>query len=522
MSNANIEILFQSKTINLTFSNKINEKDLYNKFIQQIRKEINFKEENKNSIFKLMTMNTKEMYLIVNEDNFFDIINEKTKEGKIKLFLDIVDEKEENLIEPLEEGILGGINKKNDDGDDFNEKLNLSDSNEFSQNNKIIIKKEKISENNINLNSENTINNNIQKDNKNLINNVKNENSINNNIIKNEEKVKEFITLKPPKSKENNELNLSVLNSKTNLNIKTEESKDNNNKIINTLIENKNNQINNNENNVNQNNEDNQNIIEIVEICSICKKLIKDKIKYECCLCDRCTLCQNCEKSHEHPCIKFKIGRTVLSTLKDCHSFISKKHNFSRVMPIKYFKNLFNNTFDIILQLGIDDHIEVRPNKVFDIPVLIKNYSEYPVSSAQFILIIKNFSIVNITYDLKQSVIIQPKNYLKIDLKCTSKEKTGRDQITVEIYSSSIKIRESNFSKFNIEILVSNDEEDEEINKKFVYYPKIQLLNKLRKKMLLYILDNHFCEKSLTQIYNSLSENNWNLDSAINQLNNQI
>ena len=136
-----------------------------------------------------------------------------------------------------------------------------------------------------------------------------------------------------------------------------------------------------------------------------------------------------------------------------------------------------------------------------------------------FTILIKNFSIINITYENKERFVINPKNYINLNLKCESKDKTGRELINVEIYSSTIKIRDSNFSKFNIELLVSNDEEDEELNKKFTFYPKIQLLNKLRKKMLLYIIDNHFCEKSITEIYNCLSKNNWNLDNSINQLN---
>jgi len=59
-----------------------------------------------------MTLNTKEMYLIVNEDNFENIIKEKTKEGIIKLFLDIdfVDEIEQtnnkNEIKKLKKKIL--------------------------------------------------------------------------------------------------------------------------------------------------------------------------------------------------------------------------------------------------------------------------------------------------------------------------------------------------------------------------------------------------------------------------------
>ena len=491
--NMNIEVLFETKTYNISINKE--EKDLYNKFIDALKIKIDKKEkDNKKLEYKLMSINTKEMYLIINEDNFLEILNEKTKEGKIKLFLDIVEIKEEdNLIQPLEEDMIGGINIKNDDADDFNEKLSLSRSNEI-----ITIKNKDVEKENI-----------VDLGNK---NNIKNEDK--------EYKESETKTLITPLSALNNkndkkeDLNI-VNNSKSNIinqneNIQNDKIKQNN--TINSI----NNQNNNNINNIIEND---NNSIEIIEICSICKKVIKDKIKFDCCICDKLTLCQNCEKNHEHPCIKFKIGETILSTLNDCHSFISQKHKFSGILPIKYIKNIFNNTFDILLQLGIDDHIEIKPNKSIEIPILIKNYSEYPVKTNEFILIIKNYSIVNITYELKEKIVIEPKNYIKLNLICNSTEKIGREVINVEIYSTTIKIRDSKFSKFNIEILVSNDEENEELNKKFTFYPKIQLLNKLRKKMLLYIIENHFCEKSVTQIYDCLCENNWNLDKTVNQLN---
>ena len=524
MSNVNIEILFQTKSINIDLNKDGNKKELFNRFIEQLKKEINYN-TNKNSIFKLMTLNTKEMYLIVNEDNFFEVINEKTKDKKIKLFLDIGDEKEDNSIEPLGEGMMSGLNMKNDDGDDdFNDKLSLSGSNEIK------ITEEKKLDNKINNDEENNINNIdniIGKKNNNIdnfgneirINNSENNKetefapSLSNKLNKDEEP--DIIPIKKDDNKINNVIQENnLLNKKNDVNSSEIIINENNINIINNNINN----INNINNNINQIDDS----VQIVEICSICNKLIKDKIKYECSICDECVLCQKCEEKHNHPCIKFKIGKSILSSLKDCHSFMTQKHKFTSILPIKYFKNIFNYTYDIILQLEVDDHIEIRPNKTIEIPILIKNYSEQAVSSKDFVILIKNYSIVNITYDMNNNFIIEPKNYFKINLNCVSVDKTGRDLINIEIYSTTIKIRESIFTKANIELLVSKDEEDEELNKKFIFYPKIQLLNKLRKKMLLYIVEKHFCEKSITQIYDSLCENNWNLDTTINKLNNEI
>ena len=497
--NINIEILYESKTTNILFNKEGESKELYNDFIKQIKKELDIK--NDKAIFKLLTMNTKEIYSFVNEDNFAEIINEKTKEGKIQLFLEIEDEKD-NVIEPLGEGMFGGINDKIDEDDDFNDKINLSNYNDI-----VIINDKKeldtINEKDKKMNEKKELdldeNNKIDDKTDNIIFNDNNR-QINNN--KND-------PLKEDK------LITSIKKDDVDY-IKNDDKKEIKEQI-NVINEN------NEKNEINQIDEGKNSFsIEVVNICTICKKVIKDNIKYECCLCDKCILCQNCEENHDHPCIKFKIKTNFLSNLSDCHSFITQKHNFSNNLPISYIKNIFNNTYDIILQLCIDNHIEIRPNKSFEIPILIKNYSELPITADDFILIIKNYTKINVKYEIPGNTIIHPKNYLKVNLNCTSNDDIGREIINIEVYSSKIKIRESKYSNFNIEILVSNDEEDEELNKKFIFYPKIQLLNKLRKKMLIYIFDNHFCEKSITQIYDCLCENNWNLDTAINQLNNQI
>ena len=490
MSDIKFEILYQSKTIIVILNFKENEKDLFNKFIEQIKKELDIKDiNNKKEIFKIMTLNTKEMYLIVNEDNFDNIIKEKTKDGIIKLFLDI------DFVDEIEQ-----INNKNEikkiEEDDFNEEISLSNFNEKN----IINEKEKIENKIINEKIDNI---NLENSNNfNIINDVK-EKDNNNIIMKENQNIIEDNTIINP--------NININNSKKEL----KENKLNNNPIIieNYINDNKINQINtNNLSNIIQK--------EILELCTICKKLIKDKIKYECCICDKCILCPNCEKNHQHPCIKFKKGKNFLKSLKDCHFFMSQKQNFNSLLPIKLIKNIFNITYDIIVQLEIDNHIEFGTNTLIEIPFKIKNFSDFPINSEDFIIISRNYSIVNIIYDVKDKFIIPPKNFINKKLLCQSYDKTGREIINVEIYSNKIKIRENANVKENMEITISNDEENKDLNKKFIFYPKIQLLNKLRKKMLLYILENHFVEKSVTKIYESLKNNKWDLDKALNELKN--
>ena len=155
LCNSNVEVLFQNKTFNISVDKKENNKETYNYFIEKLKSQLEAKDKDKNKVYKLMTINTKEMYLIINENNFVDILKENTKEGKIKFFLDIIEEKEENIIEPLDEDMIGGINKKNDEGDDFNEKLSITDSNEFNFNENNINNKNDNNKKEINSNNNN-------------------------------------------------------------------------------------------------------------------------------------------------------------------------------------------------------------------------------------------------------------------------------------------------------------------------------------------------------------------------------
>ena len=503
MSDIKFEIFYQSKTIIVILKIEENEKNLFNKFIEQLKKELNINENDKITEFKIMTLNTNEMYLIINEDNFENIIKEKTKDGIIKLFLDI------NYEEKIEKLKIQNEIKKIEEDDDFDETISLNNTDK----NKKINKEEKNEEQKNN--EINDVKIDIKKDNINIINNDKKENQNNNKIeiIKEENLNKE---------KNNFELNTNIINESGNkIDI-------NSNNSINNIQENNKDIIHIKSDNINIINNNYliktkylNEVKETPELCSFCNKIIKEDIKYECCICDNFIICPNCEKTHEHPCIKFKKGQTFLYPLKDCYSFMSQKHDFNSLLPLKYIKNIFNITYDIIIQLELDDHIEFGPNKIIEIPFAIKNFSEHPISSDDFIIIVRNYSIVNITYDTKEKFTIAPKSFIKRYLKCSSGNKLGRETINIEIYSSKVKIRNNPLVKEDVEIIISVDEENIEINKKFTFYPKIQLLNKLRKKMLLYIIENHLVEKSVTQVYESLIFNKWDLDATVNQLNNK-
>ena len=168
MSDIKFEIFYQSKTIIVILKIEEKEKNLFNKFIEQLKKELNINENDKITEFKIMTLNTNEMYLIVNEDNFENIIKEKTKDGIIKLFLDI------NYEEKIEKLNIQNEIKKIEEDDDFDETISL---NNTDKNKKINKDGQNEEQKNYEIND---VKIDIKNDNINIINNEKKENQNNN------------------------------------------------------------------------------------------------------------------------------------------------------------------------------------------------------------------------------------------------------------------------------------------------------------------------------------------------------
>ena len=70
--------------------------------------------------------------------------------------------------------------------------------------------------------------------------------------------------------------------------------------------------------------------------CILCNEKLSGGLKYICCICENCILCENCEKTHFHPCIKFK--STFLSNITDIYRFMTNIYSFK-----SNTKNFFTN-----------------------------------------------------------------------------------------------------------------------------------------------------------------------------------
>ena len=544
-----IDVLYKGSE----FQFNIEESDLNNfdKFMENLREKINEKDEK--SQIKIMTFNTSVSYLYLNKDNFYEILNE-FKNSTLKVVINVIkpEEKKEVIMKHNDEldDVLVGYKKKKDEIDlDFfdeedyiNEKKKENEEkekkDEYNINNINNEEKEKKDEENINnINNEEKEKKDEEDINKNNINNEE-KNQINiNEIINindniNEEKKDQIEIKNIPENiiqEENinnnihNEPSMSIMFPKYS---PYEENKDENNKkIIPLFPENKNNSINENGLSIKLDSDDNE-IEKIIpeehkklkiysnefseEICSMCNNELEG-LKYICCICDKCILCDICEEKHHHPVFKYK--KQFLSTISETFNFIGKMNKFDiSNNPIKLIGGLFEKDSSISIEPDTDYDISIRPYKKIRIPVQIKNNNNKDsINSKNFLIIIRNFTQVNIYYNDNIDYILKPKENKIIYFTCESGGKTCKENITFEFVSNKIKFKENDKTKFNMTITVNEDEEEEELNKEFKNYDGICLLSKKHKQQILNVINMKKTNHSPLEIYYILKNHNWDI-----------
>ena len=524
-----IDVLYKGSE----FQFNIEESDLNNfdKFMENLREKINEKDEK--SQIKIMTFNTSVSYLYLNKDNFYEILND-FRNSTLKVVINVI--KKEEKKEEKKEVIM----KNNDDLDDVlvgykkRKKTDEIDLDFFGDEDSMKEEKKEKEENEEKQDNEEK---------------GKKEENIITNDIKNEEekqtKINEIININDSKKEEENEP-IQINNIPENIiqeenigkNIHNEPSMslmfpkyspyeqnndEKNKNIISLFPENKINSINENGLSIKLDSDDNENIIPeepkkikiysnefSEEICSMCNNELEG-LKYICCICDKCILCDICEEKHHHPVFKYK--KQFLSTISETFNFIGKMNKFDiSNNPIKLIGGLFEKDSSISIEPDTDYDISIRPYKKIRIPVQIKNNNNKDsINSKNFLIIIRNFTQVNIYYNDNIDYILKPKENKIIYFTCESGGKTCKENITFEFVSNKIKFKENDKTKFNMTITVNEDEEEEELNKEFKNYDGICLLSKKHKQQILNVINMKKTNHSPLEIYYILKNHNWDI-----------
>ena len=525
---SSIKVLVKYKGNEELIDIEINEDNLYNSFLDIFRQKFNENDPLRNK-FKITTINTSVPYLLLDENNISNIIKEKLPNDEpLKLLLT----KEENFEEITRDSfaddfISGYVNAKNDsmDEEDFkdddfiiiNEKTNLDELAKKIRNEQDESKENKEEEiikilSNSFSKEEEKKDNKLVKERKISTENNININEIKNNNINNDENLNLDDNLKLTFTNENSKINDDKDNSKININGKkknTSEKKNAKNKSkINKFSSNlpilplnipKN--------------------IFNKEICTLCKNSMST-FKYICSICENCNLCEKCEDIHIHPCFKYKTN--FLSNLTDTYKYIDKNYNYKIPIDSKKMTKLIRKEYNLKIVPMTDLKFSVRPKKVIDIPVKVLNLSDHEVNSSQFIVLIKNNKLINISYEVDRIFLIKPHEEYELKLLCRTSTCYSKEKINIEIYSAELQIRMSSRLSFDLEIEVNEDKEDEKLNKELnndnyaIFHTKQH--KQIILSMIYYKEDWKYDLKKVCQI---LRDNKWDTNKSMEALSKQ-
>jgi len=484
-----ISVSYNSKEILIELENYELDEDIFTKFIDQLSEKIG--QKNILSNFKLMAINTNIPYLLVEENNFWNILHEERKDGILKLFMNKQEknEEDEKVDEGADELFFSGIKssssigKDNDDDDDFNDDFYQRDT--FSEKKEEKISKEEESDSNNNNNSEKKeqkdevdINDNINVNNSNE--EIENNFQINDNLmISDKDKInekKELETKENEEEKNNNYLLEKVDN--------IEKDKEKNNVSKDAILKN----------------------IFIKESCSICRQSLKNQ-KYICAICKNVLLCDSCEEKHNHPCLIYKTP--FISSIKETYNFIANNYpSYSNLLAKKSQRNLS-------ISLMADKNIYLRKNKGVLIPIKIMNNSSITVDSKDFIVLIKQNKIINISYNSNSYFKISPNSSYVLTLKCITPDVLCKEDMIAEIFSNKYVLKPNENLRINFSIEINEDDEEEDLNIKLCFNEMAILYNKEHKQIMVSLLENELAGNNIDDVIEVLLQYNWNKEEVL-------
>jgi hypothetical protein len=243
-------------------------------------------------------------------------------------------------------------------------------------------------------------------------------------------------------------------------------------------------------------------------------------VKYICSICENCNLCEKCEEIHLHPCFKYKTQ--FLSNITDTYKYIDRNYNYHIPLDSKKMTKLIRKEYNLKIVPMTDLRFTLRPNKILDIPVKLLNLSDADLNSSQFIVVVKNNKLINISYEIDKIFDIKPNEEYELKLICRTPNNNTLEQINIEIYSDQLKIRMSSRLNFDLEIEINKDENDEKLNQELNYDKYAIFHTKMHKKVILsMIYFNEEWKNDLKNVCQVLRDNNWDVNKSIHALNKQ-
>ena len=469
MSTKKINVLFKGNE--KTFEIDLQENSTYDLFVKKINQEFN-----RNEVYQLMAMNSKEPFVILNEDNYLNILNEDI-EGGLKIFMSEV-VKTQDLSNTRLEAINNEKEKEEKDEKEDDDDFIIEEGQENSNNiNNINIEQEKINEENQNNNEIKEEEKNSENDNKYIGNDLGGYKSM---VIKSKTTSGHGSNYLPTKINffdEENELikNKYILPSPI---VKPETFE--------------------------------------LEKCDSCKSKLEG-IKYLCCVCEKAIFCEECELYHNHPCFKYK--SQFLSNILDISNFIERNYNYKLPYESTGYTKLFRKEYDLKIAPLTDYSFCLRPNKKVFLPIKILNYSKENINSSQFLIVCKNQKNIFLSTKENEKYTIESGGEYELNIVCLTPERTGpKETITIEIYSHELNIKSSRRLSYEYTIEINFDADDDKINMELKNDDSIFCFSKEHKKAALELIKSTNNAYKIKNVFRCLLENNWEQNKAIKSL----
>ena len=244
----------------------------------------------------------------------------------------------------------------------------------------------------------------------------------------------------------------------------------------------------------------------IKESCTVCGQSLKN-IKYICVICMNVLLCDSCEEKHNHPCLIYKTP--FISSIKETYNFITNNYpSYSNLLTKKSQRNLS-------ISLMADKNIYLRKNKGVLIPIKIMNNSNISVDSKDFIVLIKQNKLINISYNSNSYFQISPNSSYILTLKCITPDVLCKEDIIAEIFSNKFILKHNENLRINFSIEINEDNEEEDLNLKLCFNEMAILYNKEHKRIMVSMLENELAGNNIEDVIEVLLQYNWNKEEVL-------
>jgi hypothetical protein len=253
-----------------------------------------------------------------------------------------------------------------------------------------------------------------------------------------------------------------------------------------------------------------------MEKCDSCKSKLEG-IKYLCCVCEKAIFCEECELYHNHPCFKYK--SQFLSNILDISNFIERNYNYKLPYESTGYTKLFRKEYDLKIAPLTDFSFCLRPNKKVFLPIKILNYSKENINSSQFVIVCKNQKNIFLSPNENEKYTIPAGGEHILQIKCIAPEKScKKETIFIEIFSNELNIKSSRRLMHEYNIEVNFDTDDDKLNLELKNDDYIFCFNKDHKKLAQKVMKLTNNEYKVSNVLSCLFDNNWDHTKATKAL----